>query len=795
MLRNFAKKRRARVDSCVLLLVFTFLVWAAPDVRAAEINVGPDRPLKTLHAGVTAAGPNDRVVLDSGVYVDDVVTIDKPLTIEGAGRGAILRITRPIPNRKGILVVNADLTVRKITFEGAFIVDADGRNGAGIRHQAGRLVVDTCVFNGNQNGILANPDKAATVTIRRSTFSGNGVGDGYTHGIYVNAIAQLTVSNSTFTGTKVGHNIKSRALKTVITDTVLDDGVNGTPSYAVDLPNGGEAVLKGLRITQGQRTSNTSMIAYGAEGSLHEKSSLTVTGSTFINSAQASTAVNNFSAVTAILSDNTFQNVGEIARGLVRMNEITRPSLKEGAVFSGADPNARSYFRFHNTGTTPGNVTVRLHDGRDGRLLGTWQSPNIAPDAAPQFSITTLESALGVELLPPTYSVTVEAAMTGTFQHVLYRAQSGVLTNLSTCTAGVMSVGAQIGAVHTSNLDSGYRAAILVQNLGATPAPVQIGLYNALQGDRVGLYTSPELPVDGELLVPVAVIEAGAQTVPAWDMGHWVLKIENEFTGSLQQLIANAGAAVFTDMSTVCNLNASNADRGSAIGIGAVFPAPPAVDSVLRFHNTGTATALAHVIFYDVVTGARIGRWETPPLAPNSSRQYAVSAIAPDMRDGGSRGYRLRIESGFAGFVRHLMWNGLAGALTNLSACDAGTTASLRDAASLRPSGLEGEDVSLLVIFNSGAAAANPSLDVFDASDGRALGRVTVAALPPAANITLTVADIEATLGIASNSGIGAFNVRLAEGFDGTMQHLSVSTRSGAVNDMTTACAVGPVNG
>lgn len=262
---------------CSLPAMLAPLVGGTYGARAADVNVGPSRALKTLQAGIAAASPNDRVVLDAGVYLDDVSNIDKPLTIEGAGSGAILRVTKPIPNHKGILVVNADLTVRKVTFEGAFVTDADGKNGAGIRHQVGKLIVEACVFLNNQNGILANSNKDATISIRHSGFSGNGAGDGYTHGIYVNAIARLDISDSSFAGTKVGHNIKSRAYQTTITDTTLDDGVSGTPSYAVDLPNGGKAVLKGLRITQGPRTSNTAMIAFGAEPPLHDGSSLTVT--------------------------------------------------------------------------------------------------------------------------------------------------------------------------------------------------------------------------------------------------------------------------------------------------------------------------------------------------------------------------------------------------------------------------------------------------------------------------------------------------------------------------------------
>lgn len=297
------------------------ILWSGGAPSAAVIKVGPEREHQTLSAGVAAADAGDRVVLDPGVYVDDVAIIDKPLVIEGAGRGVVLRVTTPVANRKGILVVNADLTVRNVTFESAKVAVADGQNGAGIRHQAGRLVVDTCTFMNNQNGILANGNRSASVIVRRSSFVGNGAGDGYTHGIYVNAIAELDVSDSTFSGTNVGHNIKSRALRTVVTDTVLDDGVSGTPSYAIDLPNGGDVALTRLRIVQGPQTRNPSMIAYGAEGNLHRVNTLRVADSVFINRARGAVAINNFSTVTATLRDNVFQDVGQITKGLVKMSE------------------------------------------------------------------------------------------------------------------------------------------------------------------------------------------------------------------------------------------------------------------------------------------------------------------------------------------------------------------------------------------------------------------------------------------------------------------------------------------
>jgi hypothetical protein len=275
----------AMVQRAIALSVFSFVSFfaLASSARAADLYVGPTRGYHSLSDAVASAQANDRIYIDPGTYTNDPVTTNVPLTIEGLGAGAVLNNTQAIDNRKGIIVTNASLTVRNLTFNGAFVTDDDGNNGAGIRHQAGNLVVDSCAFSNNQDGILVNPIPGATVTITNSTFNGNGAGDGYSHAIYVNEVAQFTVSNSTFNGTKVGHDIKSRALATTVSNTYLDDGVTGTTSYAIDLPNGGVANLNSLKVVQGQNSQNGIMIAYGAEGNLKANNSLAVTNSTFID--------------------------------------------------------------------------------------------------------------------------------------------------------------------------------------------------------------------------------------------------------------------------------------------------------------------------------------------------------------------------------------------------------------------------------------------------------------------------------------------------------------------------------
>jgi len=108
----------------------------------------------------------------------------------------------------------------------------------------------------------------------------------------------------------MGHDIISRAANTVVTGNTLDDGVSGTTSYAIDLPNGGTATVADNTITQGAATENPTMIAFGAEGDLYPLSSLLVASNSFVNHRPSgSIGVYNQTSISVLLDGNTFTNV------------------------------------------------------------------------------------------------------------------------------------------------------------------------------------------------------------------------------------------------------------------------------------------------------------------------------------------------------------------------------------------------------------------------------------------------------------------------------------------------------
>ena len=284
----------------------------------ATLSVGTSQAYTTIAAAAAASNAGDTINVQAGTYTNDFVTINHNLTLNAVGGTVTMAATEQPPNGKAIIDAGgAGVSVAINGFDLSGVTVPDG-NGAGIRYEGGALSLTNVSLHDNQEGLLAGSDPNGSITISRSTIANNGVGDGYTHNIYVGDIASLTVQNSSITGAKVGHEIKSRAESTTITNNVIGDASSGNASYEIDLPNGGNAVIQGNVIDKGANAQNPNAISYGEEGSIHANSSLTVSGNTLLNDfASSSTrAVVNDTSVTASVSDNATYGWGALTSGL-----------------------------------------------------------------------------------------------------------------------------------------------------------------------------------------------------------------------------------------------------------------------------------------------------------------------------------------------------------------------------------------------------------------------------------------------------------------------------------------------
>ncbi len=276
--------------------------------QAAVLPVGPGLAFPTLQQAEQAAEPGDVLRLSAGHHAECAVISRSDLTIEGSGPANATVLDGVACQGKAALVTQgARITVRHLTLSHIRVPD---QNGAGIRAEGTDLLVEDVRFEDNQDGILAAPNEASTITIRNSAFLRNGVCNPVcAHAIYANRIHLLQVQNSQFLETFQGHHIKSRALSTEVTGCDLADGPNGRSSFQIELPNGGDLLARGNRIEKGPLSDNRSaVILVGAEGVTNPTRTLLVADNSFrLDGGYATTFVRNLSRTSADVVGNSFE--------------------------------------------------------------------------------------------------------------------------------------------------------------------------------------------------------------------------------------------------------------------------------------------------------------------------------------------------------------------------------------------------------------------------------------------------------------------------------------------------------
>jgi cysteinyl-tRNA synthetase len=472
------------------------------------------------------------------------------------------------------------------------------------------------------------------------------------------------------------------------------------------------------------------------------------------------------------------------------------PPIRSSTVFSTAQAGTQSFLRFFNTGATAGTVTATLSDYATGQRLGQWTSDSILPSSELQYAIGTVETGAGITgTKPGYYAVTLDAGISGYFQHVLFRPSDGTLTNSSTCAAGVTADPAKLSGVHSSLIgNGGFPSSIVITNTGIAAETVTLGIYDARDGTKLGTYTTASIPPYGQLIPAVADIEAGAHVTPSGTMYHYVIKAEGAFTGYLQHLVNNTKAAVVTDMTTSCTLDGSaGAAAASPLLTGAIFStAQAASQSFLRFFNTGTTPGTVTATLRDYATGQALGQWTSPSIAAGAEQQFAISDVERGAAVSGTKPnyYSVSIVSKFAGYFQHVLFRPSDGTLTNLSTCAAGVTADPGRLSGVHSSLLDYGFPTSVVITNTGSSAQAVTLGVYDARDGSKLGSFTTAAIPAGGQSVSRVADIELGANIKPSGSMYHYVLKVESAFTGFLQNLVNNTQAGVITDMTTACAL-----
>ena len=283
------------------------------DVAARTLRVGRGAEFPTASAAAAAAKDGDTIEIASGDYRGDVaVWAANRLRIVGADpRPKITADGKDVQGKGTWLVRGDDIVIENVDLSGSKVPD---RNGAAIRVEGRNFTLRHAFLHDNENGILTGANATSEITIDHCEFARNGAGDGQSHNLYVGAVAKLTVTNSYLHHAVVGHNLKSRAAISILTDNRLADETDGRASYEADFPTGGRVTLAFNIFQKGAAAENATLVSFGAEGlakgGTHE---LMAKGNTFVNQRAADSRFLYIAPGTlATINGNVFAGAGTL---------------------------------------------------------------------------------------------------------------------------------------------------------------------------------------------------------------------------------------------------------------------------------------------------------------------------------------------------------------------------------------------------------------------------------------------------------------------------------------------------
>lgn len=261
------------------LLALTLLSAAVSAQNAAPFrNAETGRSYGSLQQAVDAIGDGEgTIIIAPGSYRQCAVQQAGVIAFRASVPGQTIFDGATCEQKAALVLRGGGASIDGIIFQNMRVPDA---NGAGIRLEKGDLTVTRAIFRNSEQGILTAEDKAGSISIDRSTFSGLGRCDrglSCAHSIYIGGYGSLTVTNSRFQRGNGGHYVKSRAARVSITDNAFDDTRGRETNYMIDLPNGAVGNIARNVFVQGASKENYSaFITVAPEGRQQSSAGLSI---------------------------------------------------------------------------------------------------------------------------------------------------------------------------------------------------------------------------------------------------------------------------------------------------------------------------------------------------------------------------------------------------------------------------------------------------------------------------------------------------------------------------------------
>ncbi len=236
------------------------------------------RGFDTLAEAVAAIGSGSgTIMISAGRYRQCVVQNGGRIAFVARQPGSVIFDGVACQGKAAFVLGGRSARVEGIVFQNIRVPDL---NGAGIRLEAGDLIVRESLFRSGENGILVSNEHEGTIRVEQSTFSGLGQcpeNVGCSHSIYNSGEGTLIVSRSRFERGTGGHYVKNRGRRIEVVDSSFDDSEGNATNYMIDLSVGSTGTIARNIFVQGANKENYSaFISVAPEGRSNSSAGLNV---------------------------------------------------------------------------------------------------------------------------------------------------------------------------------------------------------------------------------------------------------------------------------------------------------------------------------------------------------------------------------------------------------------------------------------------------------------------------------------------------------------------------------------
>lgn len=238
------------------------------------------------------------------------------------------------------------------------------------------------------------------------------------------------------------------------------------------------------------------------------------------------------------------------------------------SAFLAGTSTTTSYLRFVNSGSKSGFAVVRIYDSATGAALGSWNSIALPASASLGVAVGDIAAhatpALTAEQAARPLDLAVNAGFKGAVQHIGAPASGPV--NLSACGRDIEPAARVLGNVagpgHAALTD-----AVRIVNAGVRAGTVILALHSAVDGTKLGVWTSPDVPANGSLTVSASEIAASATPTVAPAAAELTVVADHLGAGlRLEHLSKLIIAGSFADLTNACRLQSSASTRTGDAG-------------------------------------------------------------------------------------------------------------------------------------------------------------------------------------------------------------------------------------